>query len=92
MDFSDVRGQAALRRGVEIGVSGGHNILMIGTPGSGKSMVAQRIPTILPDMTLEEAIEVTKIYSVVGMLDSGILLMLSSRLTWTFVLVPSSNG
>lgn len=75
MDFSDVRGQAALRRGVEIGVSGGHNILMIGTPGSGKSMVAQRIPTILPDMTLEEAIEVTKIYSVAGMLDSGMHLV-----------------
>lgn len=71
LDFSQVRGQAALRRGVEIGVCGGHNILMIGTPGSGKSMVAQRIPTILPDMTLDEAIEVTKIYSVAGELEEG---------------------
>lgn len=71
VDFSDVRGQAILRRGVEIGVCGGHNILMIGTPGSGKSMIAQRIPTILPDMTVEEAIEVTKIYSASGELPEG---------------------
>lgn len=71
VDFSDVRGQAALRRGVEIGVSGGHNILIIGSPGSGKSMIAQRIPTILPDMTFEEIIEVTKIYSVAGEFREG---------------------
>lgn len=71
IDFSDVRGQAALRRGVEIGVSGGHNILIVGSPGSGKSMIAQRIPTILPDMTFEEALEVTKIYSVAGELKEG---------------------
>ena len=70
IDFSDVRGQYALRRGVELCVSGGHNLLLIGTPGSGKSMIAQRIPTILPDMSLEEAIEVTKIYSIAGELDS----------------------
>ena len=71
IDFSDVRGQATLRRGIELCVSGGHNLLLIGTPGSGKSMLAQRIPTILPDMTLEEAIEVTKIYSVAGALEDG---------------------
>lgn len=71
VDFSDVRGQALLRRGCEIAVSGGHNMLFIGTPGSGKSMIAQRIPTILPDMTLEEAIEVTRIYSVAGELEEG---------------------
>ena len=70
IDFADVRGQHALRRGVELCVSGGHNLLLIGTPGSGKSMIAQRIPTILPDMSLEEAIEVTKIYSIAGELDS----------------------
>ncbi len=70
IDFAEVRGQHALRRGVELCVSGGHNLLLIGTPGSGKSMIAQRIPTILPDMTLEEAIEVTKIYSVAGELDA----------------------
>ena len=71
LDFADVRGQHALRRGVELCVSGGHNLLLIGTPGSGKSMIAQRIPTILPDMSLEEAIEVTKIYSIAGELDSN---------------------
>lgn len=71
MDFSDVRGQTGLRRGIELCVSGGHNLLLIGTPGSGKSMISQRIPTILPDMTLEEAIEVTKIYSIAGALDEN---------------------
>ena len=71
MDFADVRGQHSLRRGVELCVSGGHNLLLIGTPGSGKSMIAQRIPTILPDMSLDEAIEVTKIYSIAGELDSN---------------------
>lgn len=71
IDFSDVRGQFSLRRGIELCVSGGHNLLLIGTPGSGKSMLSQRIPTILPDMTLEEAIDVTKIYSVAGELSGG---------------------
>ncbi len=71
IDFSDVRGQIALRRGIELCVSGGHNLLLIGSPGSGKSMLSQRIPTILPDMTLDEAIEVTKIYSIAGELDES---------------------
>ena len=71
IDFSDVRGQIGLRRGIELCVSGGHNLLLIGSPGSGKSMLSQRIPTILPDMTLDEAIEVTKIYSVAGELDES---------------------
>ena len=70
-----MRGQSALRRGCELCVSGGHNLLLIGTPGSGKSMIAQRIPTILPDMSLEEAIEVTKIYSVAGELENGVNLI-----------------
>ena len=71
VDFSQVRGQLALRRGVEVATAGGHNVLLIGSPGSGKSMIAQRIPTILPDMTLEEALEVTRIYSVAGELKGG---------------------
>lgn len=75
IDFAEVRGQKMLRRGIEVGVSGGHNILMIGSPGSGKSMIAKRIPTILPDLTLEEAIEVTKIYSVAGELNSENMLI-----------------
>lgn len=70
LDFSDVRGQTHVKRGLEIAASGAHNLLMIGPPGSGKSMLAKRLSTILPDMNIEEALEITKIHSIMGLLNS----------------------
>ena len=71
MDFSDVKGQAHVKRGLEVAAAGGHNVLMIGPPGSGKTMLAKRLAGILPDMSLEEALESTKIHSVMGHLPTG---------------------
>ena len=67
-DFSDVKGQAQVKRALEIAAAGGHNVIMVGAPGSGKTMLARRLPSILPPMTLEEALESTKIHSVAGKL------------------------
>jgi len=70
LDFKDVLGQETVKRAMEVAAAGGHNILLIGPPGSGKSMLSKRLPSILPDMTWNESLEVTQIYSVMGMLSA----------------------
>lgn len=75
LDFSDVKGQEQVKRALEVACAGGHNILLVGPPGAGKSMMAKRVPTILPPFTLAEALETTKIHSVAGKLKQGSMLM-----------------
>ncbi len=74
-DFSDVKGQLDAKRALEIAASGGHNVLLIGPPGTGKSMLAKRVPSILPEMTFEESIETTKIHSIAGQVPKGVSLI-----------------
>jgi len=75
LDFADVKGQQTAKRALEIAVTGQHNILMIGAPGTGKSMLAKRLPSIMPEMTFRESVETTKIHSIAGTLERGSALM-----------------
>ena len=71
IDFSDIKGQLFAKRAAEVACAGGHNMIMVGPPGSGKTMIAKRIPTILPSMSFEESVETTKIWSVSGLVPAG---------------------
>ena len=75
VDFSEVRGQDQAKRALEVAAAGGHNLLAIGPPGSGKTMLARRLPTILPELTLEESLETTRLYSISGLLPADTALL-----------------
>ena len=84
IDFVDVRGQEHVKRTLLVAVAGRHNVLMIGPPGSGKTMLAKRLPTIVPAMTLQESLETTRIYSASGRVPKGASLMATRPVEWIF--------
>lgn len=93
-DFSEVKGQAAAKRALEIAAAGGHNVIMVGPPGSGKTMLAHNLPSILPELTFEEALEITKIHSVAGqtLLHGGLVTERPFRAPHHSASVPSITG